>query len=185
MRKKFVSIFALAVLTMAAARPGRADQTVTIGPSLSFNPPAVTIAPGETVTWTWAASGHSTTSDSPTGPEVWDSGVQSLGFTFSHVFTTAGTFPYYCKVHSSPAPGGTMMNGVVEVIVPGATPTPTSTFTPSPTPTPPPPTPSSSPTPAGATPPGTAIPTLGPGALAALALALAALSLALIRRTMR
>lgn len=100
-----------------------ADQTVTVGPGISFTPSTVTVAPGEKVTWAWAAGGHSSTSDATTGPEVWDSGILAISSTFSHTFTTPGTYPYYCKVHG--APGGVGMSGVVQVVAPVATPTPT------------------------------------------------------------
>ena len=46
---------------------------------------------------------------------VWDSGVRSQGATFTHTFNSAGTFPYYCRVHGQ----------VGTVIVTNATPTPT------------------------------------------------------------
>jgi len=178
MQNRLGARFALIALAMASALPARADQTVTIGPGLAFNPATVTVVPGETVTWTWAASGHSTTSDAVAGPEVWDSGVQNSGFSFSHLFTTAGTFPYYCKVHSFP--GGTTMNGVVQVVVPTVTATATVTAAPSVTPLPAP-----SPTAAGGGGPNGPIPMLGETGLAILAVALAAASLGLIRRTMR
>jgi plastocyanin len=158
-----------------AAAGIRADQTVTIGPAFAFNPSTVTIAPGETVTWVWAAGGHSTTSDATTGPEVWDSGVRGLGAPFAHTFATAGSFPYYCQVHS--VPGGTFMNGVVQVVVPpGSTPTPT------PTPTltaPPTPSPTAQ---GGGTPPAGPIPTLNEAGLAMFAGALVLASVALIFR---
>lgn len=109
-----------------------ADQTVQVGPGLSFSPPVVTVAPGETVTWNFNAT-HTSTSDSQTGPETWDSGFLSSG-TFAHTFQTPGSYPYYCALHSFA--GGTMMNGVVEVSGAGATPTPTTTPTPSPSATP-------------------------------------------------
>ena len=165
----------------AAAIGARADQTVTIGPGISFTPSTVTIAPGERVTWTWAASGHSTTSDSATGPEVWDSGVQNLGNSFSHVFTTPGSFSYYCKVHS--VPGGTSMNGVVQVVLPTVTPPPTSTATPTPLATA---LPSPSPTlPGGGTPSAVPVPTLGPKGVLLLAVALALVSLLVMFRAVR
>ena len=179
MRRKLGAGFALIALAIVASPlSARADQTVTIGPAFSFNPATLTIVPGETVTWTWAAGGHSTTSDATSGPEVWDSGVQSLGFSFSHVFTTPGTFPYYCKAHSFP--GGTFMNGVVQVVVPTVTPTATVTAAPSVTPLPAP-----SPTaPRGGAPAG-AIPALDERGLAVLAGALAVASLALLARSRR
>ena len=69
---------------------------------LKFTPQDVTIQVGDTVQWTWAASGHSTTSGTPGTPDgIWDSGVQNSGFVFIQTFTTAGTFPYFCMPHGA------------------------------------------------------------------------------------
>jgi len=103
--------FAIAVAIVPTVSGFAATVGVNVGPGLSFSPPTVTVAPGDTVVWTFL-SFHSSTSDLQTGPEVWDSGVKSTG-TFSHTFTTPGTYPYYCSVHSFP--GGTFMNGSVQV----------------------------------------------------------------------
>jgi plastocyanin len=123
-----------ALVTLLDATDLRADQTVQVGPSTVFSPSTVTVSPGEAVIWNFHAF-HTSTSDTATGPEVWDSGFLSSG-TFSHTFQTPGTYPYYCQVHSFP--GGTTMNGVVQVLGAGVTPTstpiPPATTTPSPTP---------------------------------------------------
>jgi plastocyanin len=127
--------FVIAICVFAAATAS-AGVTVSVGPGIAFGAAHVFIAPGEAVIWEWAEGSlpHSTTSDSQTGPEVWDSGIQTSG-TFSHTFTTLGDYPFYCKVHSLPASsGGTMMNGIVHVV--GPSPTPTQTRTPTRTPTP-------------------------------------------------
>ena len=137
-----VKYFVVAGFLAAAA--AAADVTVGVGPGIGFEVADVFIAPGETVTWQWAAGSlpHTTTSDSLTGPEVWDScpdpclNPQTTG-SFSHTFNTLGDYPFYCKVHSFP--GGTAMNGTVHVVAPKTpteTPTRTPTRTPSPTPTP-------------------------------------------------
>ena len=79
-----------------------------------------TIHVGDTVQWTWAGSPHSTTSGTCqpgggpygggcAGDGVWDSGVHSAPYSFSHTFDQAGNFPYYCAIH------GSMMLGVVFV----------------------------------------------------------------------
>jgi len=130
---------ALTGLLGACAAAAAADQTITVGPGISFSPTTVSISPGETVTWTWAASSlpHTTTGDATSGPEVWDSGVQTTG-SFSHTFNTPGNYPFHCAVHSFA--GGTLMNGVVQVAA-AATPTATATATATPTPPPPPVTP--------------------------------------------
>jgi plastocyanin len=89
-----------------------ATVNVSVGPGFSFSPPTVTVAPGDIVRWNFLGT-HTTTSDLQTGPEVWDSGVMSSGF-FTHTFNTPGNYHYYCFLHSSP--GGTFMNGVVQVV---------------------------------------------------------------------
>jgi len=71
-----------------------------------------TIPVGTTVEWRWVSGSHSVTSGTCTvgcNPDgQFDSGVGS-GMTFTHVFPSAGTFPYFCRVH------GAMMTGTVIV----------------------------------------------------------------------
>jgi plastocyanin len=170
------ALLAALLCGLIRAAPIWADQTVQVGPGLSFSPSSVTVAPGETVIWSFQAL-HTSTSDVSTGPEVWDSGLLSSG-TFSHTFTTPGSYPYYCQVHSFP--GGTMMNGLVIVSGPAPTATapPAATVTPTvPPATPVPPTtrgPSSSP-----------IPTLDPTATILFALALAGAGFAVLKLAAR
>jgi len=79
---------------------------------------------GDTIQWTWSAGFHSTTSGtcssscSPDG--LWDSGEHGTPFSFSHTFSSDGTFTYYCTVH------GTAMQGTVIVGPPPPAPTVTS-----------------------------------------------------------
>ena len=154
------------IAVLSGASRLRADQTVQVGPGIAFSPSTVTVSAGETVIWDFQAF-HTSTSDTASGPEVWDSGFLSSG-TFSHTFQTPGTYPYYCQVHSFP--GGTAMNGVV--VVQGGAPTPTSTPIPATsTPVPPTSTPSESATPVA---PGSPIPTLNGGGRMLFALVLAA-----------
>jgi plastocyanin len=64
---------------------------------------------GDTIHWTWVSGYHSTTSGrcpsdcTPDG--LWDSGAQITPFTYSRVFNTVGTFPYYCTVHDAAMQG--------------------------------------------------------------------------------
>ena len=163
--------------------PLRGDQTVQVGPDMTFSPASVNVAPGEAVIWSFQAL-HTSTSDSSTGPEVWDSGQLSSG-TFSHTFKTPGSYPYYCQVHS--VPGGTAMNGVVVVSGLGVTVTPTvPPVTPSPSPTSPP-APTSAPGGPVATPvpPSSSIPTLDPTATILFALVLAAAGFAALQLAAR
>jgi len=96
--------------------PPAAAHNVTVGPggSNSFRDSqsggsTTTIRAGETVTWTWAAGLHSTTSGTCcTGDGTWNSGTKSSG-SFSHTFPAAGTFPYFCTVHGSAMTGTVMV----------------------------------------------------------------------------
>src|SRR5712675_2289503 len=63
--------------------------------NFAFSPTSVNINVNDSVKWTWAGSPHSTTSD--TG--LWESGVLGTGATFTHTFTSAGSFPFHCSVH--------------------------------------------------------------------------------------
>ena len=78
-----------------------------------FSPTPVTINVGDTVKWTNHGS-VTHTSTSNTG--VWDSGNIAPGGTYSFTFTSVGTYPYHCKIH-------TYMTGVVSMELPPNTPT--------------------------------------------------------------
>jgi plastocyanin len=122
------------LLTLGSSRASATTFTVTVGDGgFLFSPDSLTIRPGDTVQWTWSATGHSSTSGSPGAPSgFWDSGVLNQGATFSHTFNAAGSFPYYCTPH------GACCGMIGTVTVSSSTPTPaptaTPTFTPTPTP---------------------------------------------------
>jgi plastocyanin len=83
--------------------PGGGPTTgVTIVPSAAsqqdnaFDPNPLTVAVGDTVTWTNTdGTQHTVTSDAP-GTEL-DSGLIAPSGTYEHTFTTAGTFNYHCS----------------------------------------------------------------------------------------
>lgn len=88
-----------AVIPLLSSRAAIVEVQVGAG-GLKFTPQNVTIQAGDTVRWTWAADGHSSTSGTPGNPDgMWDSGIQNSGFVFSQRFTGAGTFSYYCTPH--------------------------------------------------------------------------------------
>jgi plastocyanin len=73
---------------------GGADVTME---GIAFNPAEVTIAAGDTVTWTNEDSaGHDVTGDAFNSG---DPGGIANGDTFEHTFDEAGTFDYVCTVH--------------------------------------------------------------------------------------
>jgi len=80
--------------------------------SFAFSPNSVTIAPGDTVTWTNSdGTAHTVTGNNGT----WGSGNLANGQTYTHQFNETGDFTYHCTIHSS-------MTGVVHVASGGGTP---------------------------------------------------------------
>ena len=75
-----------------------ADQAVAIG-GFAFSPASITVSVGDTVTWTNNdPQTHTATADDAS----WNSGnIAGGGGTKAVTFTTAGTFPYHCAIHSS------------------------------------------------------------------------------------
>src|ERR1035437_10379072 len=66
--------------------------------SMAFSPVTLTVTAGTSVKWTNKdAVAHTVTSD--TG--LFDSGNLSTNGTYSHTFTTAGTYNNHCTYHSS------------------------------------------------------------------------------------
>jgi plastocyanin len=125
----FVLACAFSVFVAHASLAKTVNVTVSgmgsYGELLSFFPAGVTISPGDTVEWDWAAGGHSTTSGpAGTSSGLWDSKVLPNGATFSHIFPNVGSFPYHCSVH------GVCCNmvGTVSVVAPSPTPVPTVTI---------------------------------------------------------
>lgn len=96
----------VAFTATAFANPTQADVSVE---DSFYVPSSVTIAPGGTVTWTWAGSlGHSVTWVSGGFPEA----ATKASGTHVVTFATAGTYTYYCVVHGTPTSG---MRGTVVV----------------------------------------------------------------------
>ena len=66
--------------------------------NMAFTPGTITISLNSTVIW-MNKDGMAHTVTSITG--LFDSGSMADGETFSHTFTTAGTYSYKCSFHSS------------------------------------------------------------------------------------
>src|SRR5437868_1317093 len=78
-------------------------QTVTVSvQNMQFSPQQITVSAGTTITWVnqESTTPHTTTSDSQTGSEHWNSGNLNPGQSFSHTFTAPGTYTYHCTYHS-------------------------------------------------------------------------------------
>ncbi len=198
---------AAAVVVASLVPAGATTKTVTI-PARRFDPEKVTIFVGDTVRWVNTDDRkHSVTATSSSigKGENFDSNPNCTSFifsqclnrgdTYSHRFTHAGVFTYYCRIHGSDTSFGACdMCGQVQVkkkggppgsaspsnsptVSPPASPTATPTSTPTASPSP-----TASGRAAGATSPDD-----GPGvtiAIAALAVAILAGSGILVYRTL-
>lgn len=110
------ALVALFVLGAGLTAPG-ADAATTVvnlvtGPNV-YSPQAVSIRVGDTVVWSNPnpAGFHNVFSDDGA---TFISGAAANGpWTFSHTFTTPGTFGYHCQPHGSPGAG---MFGTVIVL---------------------------------------------------------------------
>ena len=128
--------------------------------NIFFEPEALTVDVGDTVTWEWVGGFHNVVSDgcgegrtTPDGcytnaaGEVFDSGPGESDATFAFTFDEPGTYEYFCSIHSNP--DGTNQNATITVLAAGEEPTeepteppteePTETPTEEPTPPPAPP----------------------------------------------
>jgi LPXTG-motif cell wall-anchored protein len=102
-----------ALILLAVAAPAMAaDESVSIGDNF-YSPATVTITEGDTVTWTNNGQApHSVTADNgsfDSSPSCPAAGCMENGDTYSHTFSSGGTFDYFCKVH------GQSMSGTVVV----------------------------------------------------------------------
>lgn len=92
-------------IAAASAAPAPVIANASVNDNF-FTPNPVMINVGDTVQWTWGAGNfHSVTSVAGSS-ESFDSGNQSVG-TFSHTFTHAGTYVYYCDIHGFDFGNGT------------------------------------------------------------------------------
>ena len=79
---------------------GTGANTVNIQ-YMTFSPGNLTVSVGTAVKWTNNDGvSHTVTSNDGTS---FDSGTLGAGSNYSHTFTTAGTFPYHCTIHTGMA----------------------------------------------------------------------------------
>ena len=120
--RRFSTALAVAGLLMLALSVGTAlaasSVSITeLNEKYAYHPGTLTIALGDTVTW-------SNDSDAPHTVDADDESFESDQFTegqsFSHTFDTSGTYAYHCDVHS-------YMHATVVVLAAGQTAPPTDT----------------------------------------------------------
>ena len=87
-------------------------QVVTVGAGpygMSFSPASINIHVNDTVCWTWVGGPHSVVSGtactadnvfcSPVDTNCANAPGEDVGAAYTHKFTTAGTFPFFCSFH--------------------------------------------------------------------------------------
>jgi len=111
LRRLAAAIAACAALTLGLAAASTASSEVDVAiVSRAYQPQALTIEAGQTVTWT--NRGFTPHTVTALGGEF-DSGRLNVGESFKVTFSTPGTFAYKCEIHPS-------MRGTVTVLAPGA-----------------------------------------------------------------
>jgi plastocyanin len=96
-----------------AGGPPPPGATVQVLSTNVFNPAAVAIRAGETVTWVWP-EGSGSHNVVPDGDEPVTSGqLQEGPTTYAYTFQEPGRYRYYCSAHGGP--GGVGMSGEVFV----------------------------------------------------------------------
>ena len=111
------SLLLLAATAGSALAANRGVQIVEKSERYSFAPKSMTVALGDTVTWTNTSDvAHTVTADdgSFASPDVPEHG------TYHQTFSTAGTIAYHCTIH-------TYMTGTIVVLAAGQTLPPTDT----------------------------------------------------------
>jgi plastocyanin len=90
-----IAAAALSSLALATASPAATDSAVQIV-YRAYQPSALTVLAGQTVTWRNSGLGpHTVTADSG----QFDSGTLQTGAAFSYTFSAPGTFAYSCTIH--------------------------------------------------------------------------------------
>jgi plastocyanin len=80
----------------ATPTPAARQVSATIQ-NVAFSPNPISVARGSTVTWTnLDGVAHTVTADDGS----WGSGTLGHGATYSHVFTSPGSYTYHCAIHS-------------------------------------------------------------------------------------
>ena len=97
-------VAALTVLLLAfACKSSTPSANQVAMRDFAFSPESLNVSVGDKVTWVNdGAVDHTTTSGEVGSPDgKWDSGVIAPGGSYSHAFTAAGNFHYYCALHGA------------------------------------------------------------------------------------
>lgn len=111
-------VLAVALVGLALAGEARAETADVAMQGFAFQPATIEVRAGDSVRWTNQDNAqHSAAAQDGS----WNTGTFGRGSTGSRVFSTEGTFAYYCTVHPS-------MTGTVRVIAAAVNTPPTITM---------------------------------------------------------
>jgi LPXTG-motif cell wall-anchored protein len=115
LRSVLVALAAVFLLVLSASAASAASVSMT--DNLTYEPSTVTISAGDSVTWTNVGTApHTVTADdgsfdsSPACPGNINECIGG-GESYTHTFSTAGTFGYTCKVHGAAMSGTVVVQG--------------------------------------------------------------------------
>jgi halocyanin-like protein len=83
------------------------------GGTFAFEPPAVRVSPGTTVTFNWTSNTHNVLVEEQPEDAGWSGHepIEDTGFSFEHTFETPGVYTYYCEPHLSLGMKGAVVVG--------------------------------------------------------------------------
>lgn len=128
--RKTITFGIVATLGLFSASAFAVDHPVSVGGggTLTFSPATLSIAAGDTVTWSYAGgtAPHNVRSDAGSVTNFrcangcdgagGNGTPSSAAWTATVTFPTAGTIPFYCEIHGGP--GGQGMSGSITVTTP-------------------------------------------------------------------
>lgn len=103
--KMLLCALSLALVLTTAAHAADSTATIEIR-NFKFNPPALTVHAGESVTWINRDETPHTVAEAN---KSFRSAALDTGDKFSHAFTAPGTYTYFCTMHPQ-------MTGTVTVL---------------------------------------------------------------------
>jgi plastocyanin len=118
-----IPLLAAVVLAAYSTPALAADEVVTLGNDNRITPAAVTIDPGNKVTWDWVGPDFNHSPEALYGQAEWfdaDPGDGAFphpaGRNFSYRFTYSGVFQYRCTVHPDTMQGTVTVRGPVAAV---------------------------------------------------------------------
>lgn len=121
------ALLSAVLLALAPTTVEAATRLVSMDNSRVFHPAVITIARGETVKWIVESNANTSHDVKSDGPKLYfaspggQSGIHPGG-SYSFTFTSAGRFPYYCRVHRQDGMYGSVTVPVKVARVPNSNP---------------------------------------------------------------